>query len=96
MIYFIQRRHRDLIKIGYTKSVPSRLQQIRSQYLPEPVRLLATMRGGYAVEDALHKRFHADLYPGEFEWFRPTAALHELIAEHCARGQVRHQHRVGE
>lgn len=61
-----------MIKIGCSNQPATRIGQI-GEWVPYPITLLATMEGGYALEKALHKMFHADWSHGE--WFHNSAAL---------------------
>ena len=72
-VYFIQSEGPDgLIKIGYTKNVFKRLQDLRnnSSY---PLKLLHDVDGDVATERAMHERFIHLHYRGE--WFRPGEDL---------------------
>lgn len=64
-VYFATRPD-GLIKIGYTKDLKQRMRMLG-------VELIATVRGGRALESALHHRFARSRVEGE--WFKPTDDL---------------------
>ena len=49
----------DKIKIGCSRRPHDRIWQV-SEWIPFPIKLLATMPGGYDVETAIHSMFDAD------------------------------------
>lgn len=65
-IYYLQVG--DMVKIGTTVNLPSRLKT----YPPNRL-LLATEPGGHRLEQQRHRMFRADCIQGE--WFRPSAEL---------------------
>lgn len=70
-VYYV-RRADGLIKIGYTsRDLRYRLSNLRQEH--GPLEVLATHKGGYAAEQANHRRFAALRVTGE--WFRPESAL---------------------
>lgn len=71
MVYFVQDMRRHLIKIGYTQSMTSRLQTLKSEF--GLVRVLATTQGMREREQELHRQFHEDRRDGE--WFRMSDAI---------------------
>jgi hypothetical protein len=73
-VYFAQDPASTEIKIGFSRSVRSRLAG-----LGRPVRLLATREGNREVESAIHHRFRHARVRGE--WFRPTPELLAYIEE---------------
>lgn len=75
-VYFAQLDDDGLIKIGTTRNIPQRLQQLHEQ-VHGPLRLLASMPGGHAREHVWHKRFaHLQLFS---EWFIPKPELTQAI-----------------
>lgn len=66
------------IKIGCSVKPPQRLLQI-GEWIPHPITLLATMRGTYAVEAAIHRMFDEDFSHGE--WFHASPRLRAFVAE---------------
>lgn len=61
-VYFAQRRQHGLIKIGYSRNVANRLQQMGA-------KMLGVVPGDRVTEKELHKRF--DHLRARGEWFRP-------------------------
>lgn len=84
-VYFIQAVTAGLIKIGIAGDVAARLRSLQSNTGDE-LRLLATQPGGQRREQELHTQFAA--YRVRGEWFRPSAALLDLIHEQ-ANSQLR-------
>ena len=60
------------IKIGVSTNVPHRVAALQHAHA-EPVNLLATMLGGHAHEQLLHRIFARDRDHGE--WFSPSEPL---------------------
>ena len=77
-VYFVQAGPSGPIKIGYADDVSLRLSKIRSDN-PYHVSLLLEIEGGRDVEAALHERFDALRFRGE--WFWPGKALLAFIDE---------------
>jgi hypothetical protein len=75
-VYFVQAGQNGPIKIGYADDVGLRLNKIRSD-CPQPITLLLEIEGGLDVEAALHERFDALRFRGE--WFWPGKALLTFI-----------------
>lgn len=76
LVYFIEGG--GLIKIGVALAPIERIQQLQSMS-PVPLRLVATMAGGYPQERLLHSRFANCHSHGE--WYFPAAELLEYIIE---------------
>ena len=76
MVYFIEALGLDLVKIGYTEGSGKRVASV-AQGCPVNCRLLRTIKGGFAVEKLLHRRFAEHRSRGE--WFRLTP-IREAIA----------------
>lgn len=66
------------IKIGVTTRIAQRIRSFQHSHA-EPVVLLATMVGGHAHEQLIHKVFAGDRDNGE--WFSPSADLLDFIAK---------------
>lgn len=76
VVYFIGGA--DMIKIGWSTNVDERLRTMQP-HSPVTLVLLATVRGGVALEQQLHERFKKHRAHGE--WFRRTPALEDAIEE---------------
>lgn len=76
-VYFVRDTVTGLIKIGHTGKLAQRLRSLRSQAGNHPIDLLASVTGGWGIEQELHNLFRADLDHGE--WFRPSAALNAFV-----------------
>lgn len=85
MVYFIQVGESGPIKIGYTRTDPTkRLSELQTGN-PYKLRLLLVLEGGFDLEHALHEKF-ADLRL-EGEWFRNDPILLKSMASIAARQQ---------
>lgn len=71
MVYFVLNVRKHQIKIGYSNSISSRLQTLKSEF--GIVRLLATTEGMREREKELHQQFHEDRIEGE--WFEMSDDL---------------------
>lgn len=69
-VYFAQREHGDLIKIGFSQNPQKRCEDLKA-------RLLATEPGGRAREHRLHLQFA--WHRREGEWFEPADELIRYI-----------------
>lgn len=76
MVYFVQDMRRHRIKIGYTQSMASRLQTLKSEF--SLVRVLTTTEGMREREQELHRQFHEDRIEGE--WFRMSDAICRFVS----------------
>jgi hypothetical protein len=65
-----------LIKIGYAVDVVSRRRVIQKQ-LRRPIQIVATFKGGFREEAALHDLFRA--HHSHSEWFKSCPELEALI-----------------
>lgn len=65
------------IKIGCSTKPPVRLLQI-GEWIPFPTILLATMPGGYGLENAIHGMFDAEWSHGE--WFHASPRLRAFVS----------------
>ena len=82
VVYFIQEDGLGFIKIGTSKHLKKRADEI-NRILPTNVTVLATTSGGHEVEWVIQQRF---AYAGtKGEWFRPVPELLAYIAEIKAR-----------
>ena len=77
-VYFIQSERGGLIKIGFAQSPKARLRDLQIG-CPVRLRILATVPGGCAEENALHFRFERARAHGE--WFKPVQELLDHIRE---------------
>lgn len=71
-VYLIQSIDGGPVKIGSAFSAAARMGEIQ-RMSPVPLRVVATIPGGYATETALHRRFATDRLHGE--WFTPSESL---------------------
>jgi len=69
----------DLIKIGYTTNLRSRLRSLRTA-TPKELRVLLVIPGTHDDEQELHRKFEA--YRVGREWFSRCDAITEFIASH--------------
>jgi hypothetical protein len=76
MIYFVLDPEKDCVKIGFSRSMRSRLSQLRCT-VGRHIRVLAVMPGGEMDELAVH-RLHREHHI-EGEWFRYEQTLKEFI-----------------
>jgi hypothetical protein len=77
-VYFLQAGARGAIKIGTSTNLQSRIDTLQTAH-PEPLRLLATVPGGVAIERVFHAAFAAHRKQGE--WFEPAPELLRAIDE---------------
>jgi DNA-binding XRE family transcriptional regulator len=75
-VYFIEGADSGLIKIGFSRNPRRRLGAIRA-HAAEPVRLLATVRGGPDLARDVHSRFRRRRVQGA--WFHPNEEMLALI-----------------
>ena len=78
-IYFLRRG--DLIKIGFSDDVRTRVTQLKSSAPPGEITFLGYMPGDRSMEKHLHKKFSE--YRSYGEWFRSHSALLMLIEAAC-------------
>lgn len=81
-IYFVQAASGP-IKIGFSTNPPSRVETLRTAH-HEELTLLGTIAGDPGREAFWHRAFAGDHIRGE--WFRPSAALLDAIAQRCPVG----------
>ena len=84
VVYFISADN-DLIKIGYTTSLTSRLRSLRTAH-PKELRILLVLRGSRDDEQGLHRRFTE--YRVGREWFRRGKLIDEFIARHANAKEI--------
>lgn len=82
VVYFVRAGVNGRIKIGTTSSIARRIEGLNS-HNPEPVELLATVRGDRRLEQALHEKFAA--YRLHHEWFEPAPELLTYIENLVAK-----------
>lgn len=85
-VYIIRATANGDIKIGFTRNVPARINDLRTAH-SRPVELLLVLRGGEELERALYIRFAAHQIKGE--WFAPADDLANWIAVVQARFATR-------
>lgn len=73
-VYFAQAL--DKVKIGCSRRPKERILQV-SEWVPFPVKMLATMAGAYPLEAALHRMFAEEWSHGE--WFTLSPRLYDFI-----------------
>jgi hypothetical protein len=74
-VYFMQRAD-GAIKIGVSGNVNQRRKDL--ECASGPLKVLASMDGGFPEEHAFHRQFASSRLHGE--WFSPTDELLELVA----------------
>lgn len=79
-IYFIRSGASGPIKIGITREISTRIQELQTGN-PERLHLLGRLLGGRFEESELHRRF-AD-HRIHSEWFRPVPELLDFIEEYA-------------
>ncbi len=77
-VYFARARRSKLIKIGYSMQPVVRVNSVAKE-VKEPVNIIFTLDGGYAEEQAFHKRFAHCRSRGE--WFREEVDLATFIRQ---------------
>jgi Meiotically Up-regulated Gene 113 (MUG113) protein len=75
-VYFVQGDTTQLVKIGQTKNVASRLSSLRADS-PDILRVLAVIERA-SSDRPYHRKFAEDWVRGE--WFRPSETLLNFIA----------------
>jgi hypothetical protein len=83
LIYFIA-AERDLIKIGFSTNLASRLRSLRTAH-PGELRILLAIPGSRDDEQQLHRRF-AEFRVGR-EWFRSSKTINDYISECIQQGR---------
>jgi hypothetical protein len=78
--YFI--RIRDIIKIGHSASINSRIKSYENNF-PWPIEVLGVTEGTRETEAELLRRFAQHRYERKREWFNPHPEIFEFIAANC-------------
>lgn len=78
-IYFLERG--DLIKIGFSADVRTRVLQLKTSAPPGEITFLGFMPGDREMEKHLHKKFAGQREYGE--WFRSCQCMRVLIESAC-------------
>jgi hypothetical protein len=78
-IYLISTWDAEVVKIGFTTSIRSRLRSLRTACPTQP-RAHLLLKGSVLEERELHQRFAVDRIRGE--WFRLSDAIRSFITEH--------------
>jgi hypothetical protein len=76
LLYFIQSGDSGPIKIGVSKNIASRLNQLQTGH-PEKLTVIGICKGGYFEEKRLHSVFAAFRRKGE--WFTPHKKILEYV-----------------
>jgi len=76
-VYFVQSGDDGPIKIGFSTNIRMRIDNL-SVGSPDPLHLLAAIRGGRAEERKMHRMFKDARLHGE--WFEPVPELLETIS----------------
>lgn len=72
LIYFIEAEIANLVKIGYTRNIQSRVGGLAT-FSPVRLRLIGLIYGSTADEEALHRQLAAHRSHGE--WFRRSPEM---------------------
>lgn len=83
IVYFLQRRNKD-IKIGTTHCYGDRCYDLTRVY--GKLKLLGVMRGGFKIEQRVHKQF-SKCRIGRTEFFKPTDELLTFIQDNTSMDQ---------
>jgi hypothetical protein len=78
VVYFVSLDDPSKVKIGWTGNLPRKLTFFRNSTPSEPT-VHVTLRGGYSLEQQLHRRFKADRIVRE--WFRLSPDIDAFIRE---------------
>lgn len=81
VVYFIRRHSDDAIKIGVTKNMKSRLNNLKLEH--GDLSLIGTIKGGVVREKLLHWIFNGQRLDGEF--FKPDQELLSMIDEYAEK-----------
>ena len=77
-VYFVETSEGQFVKIGFTKSLRSRIRQLEGTLRPTPIRFLGYIPGSIETEAFFQRRFAAQRERGE--WFRDSTGLRGFIA----------------
>lgn len=78
MIYFVEAHDHDVIKIGTTGDLASRLPGLRLEW-GDSLRVLGVISGADREELILHSIFAAYHVPNTREWFYPGSPLLDFV-----------------
>lgn len=81
-VYFAQARDNDLVKIGFTRDVPARLQALGGVGFG-PLTLLGAVPGARELEGHYHRRYSRSRVTGE--WFKPSRSILGEARRHACR-----------
>lgn len=85
-VYFIEAIGLRRIKIGYSRDIARRFQQIRTS-APVPIRLVGVIaNASQSLERSLHDRFAADRVINE--WFKASPALNDYMSRHATAWEI--------
>lgn len=102
VVYFVQRKSDNAVKIGTTADFHQRMRQLGYEY--GEIKLLGVMLGSYSLEDDLHTQFDEyrmervswRRYKGhafKLEWFTPAPELMAYISENAKTyNEAREEH----
>lgn len=79
-VYFVQSAEGGPVKIGRSADPSARVASLQTANA-HPLRVLATMPGGAAVERTLHRLFERHRVRPDGEWFHPAAEVLAFIRE---------------
>ncbi len=82
VVYFVSLDDPSKVKIGWTGNLPRKLTFFRNSTPSEPT-VHVTLRGGYSLEQQLHRRFKADRIVRE--WFHLSPDIVAFIGEHLSK-----------
>lgn len=86
-IYFVGSRDHNIVKIGQTSKLKSRMTQLRNG-APVPIKLFAVVFGSPKIESFLHERFSKSRKHGE--WFEITDEINQCIEDIKTQNFGRH------
>lgn len=80
----------DLIKIGTSGNIASRLRSLYAQK-GHTFKMLGIMQGSHNAENAIHKAFKEHLAMGR-EWFRPHPDIYDFVEQYTFHPETGHRH----
>ncbi len=81
MIYFVQNKARNAVKIGFSENLEARLKVLQTVSL-DPLELIGTIEGDRDAEKELHKKFKDFKIRGE--WFLMDSELKDFVRDYVA------------
>jgi hypothetical protein len=81
VVYFVSPGD-DLVKIGYTTNLKSRVRTLQTGH-SKPLEILLVLDGNHDLEQELHKQFSKRLKRGE--WFRLSGEISKFIKDNRFR-----------